>query len=1495
MVTQQELRHQAELRQQGIQGTITRRQQLQAQQELQKLEAEEQQKQLEAQKQEQQFKQSLQTHRKQGGDYIWERKGKHFERLTTEQIDYLKSRGYRMRETAHDVRFWKPKNYFAGDGIRRVITQTGKEYFVSAAEAIPEIKKGLERREVKLVETAYGTMALKPEVAFVATKPTRGMKKEALYRLPSGEYTIAPPSTPTIHNIEELHAFQKNVALSPAYYQIIPTPDIKGYEVTLKSGATYSVGYGKLAEFQVSQKDITGSKITSIKVIPKEIQPSVIPTIGLPTTTTAIAKPTGEKVTLAKGAEAVLVGVNPFAILGGILKGTEWVGEQLTKISPYTSNIGWDIKQTSIGLSEYIAKGDIFGTGEAAKAIVKAEELERMRLAKAPFGIFTYTEAEPAKLPGEEVLTLKTPGPFGIITTTPLKGEERMTGRLELRPMTPEEMTLAAPIYAPEVIQRMTKKEFEDYVTRRTTQTEVKLRPEMEKSAQEEAQKTFETIYSPKISNEVGALDRTDKNYESKVNAIYEKYKNEFMNKEGKTITRKWSNLFAQEMDYQLTPEFKSEAVKRETELKRLLDKATWAAGIEVSLVKTVMDFPIYYGIYSIGRAFVEGFPRVALAATPLYVASFGAQIPSLIQSFKVAPEATAIQIGGQILAFKLGWAGAKGAPPMTAEELGLFGRLLGGAETLLGKTPVGKFYDWMQQKYVERQMKKVEIEERQVPGYVEKRLRETAPKYFERSPEMEQKLKAMGFEPDEFKRPAGQEIVYRKLTESPNAQNIKFLTEDMITFKVGNRQFIARLEGIGKEVVPNIERMTGEQIKQDYLKYGVKATVYEITKADGSAIGKKWWFEATKEKFTVQLDAPRHGIIKVNEQFFDMPGFEKLSFERKLAYFQEKATQVYNKKPIEFKYTAEVLKRKEFAGAMAISQGEIPLKEFIKKYPYISPEGLPKTIKVGDILIPQTNQYIQGKLIRTTMPNQIAISLGHEKAHFFYQEIKNILPSQFQEEIIVDTMQKQFTTVSAQWVHKGMIKEIDVSFLRELLGEEGRIGLGKAISKVSLIESGTGRTITTKEIVTTLQRQYTIGERVFVTGITTEYAPGKPFEQAILKLGEEGIVQAKGIVPTRAEMAVAKPKAVTAGILGKYTQEEVGLVVPKPSETIIGLGGEEILVTREMWTGIKAGLDITQAKAVISKIYAGPTPATIQPTFPGFTFTGKTFIEAKGGQLLMPPTIPSTPIKPLFLTGPKLTGFELAIGTVKGGLIRDIAASIISENWLGAYTAMPRGYLPNVLILQREEAKLRFEIKPATLQIQAPKFAQALVTTTSEMTSLGLKAGQVQIQVPQQPQVQIPKPKWPQVQIEIPLIPLIELLTLETEIPKISKEMKGKKKIKGWITMVKKKGKYQPISQELPRHKAIQLGERVVLTTLAASFKIKKSKKEIEEEDKQYMPSPEQFRTYKITKGKPIQLEDEWIERKTHRLKPRAVWGPVQRARAQYGYKHAPRKQKWF
>jgi hypothetical protein len=95
---------------------------------------------------------------------------------------------------------------------------------------------------------------------------------------------------------------------------------------------------------------------------------------------------------------------------------------------------------------------------------------------------------------------------------------------------------------------------------------------------------------------------------------------------------------------------------------------------------------------------------------------------------------------------------------------------------------------------------------------------------------------------------------------------------------------------------------------------------------------------------------------------------------------------------------------------------------------------------------------------------------------------------------------------------------------------------------------------------------------------------------------------------------------------------------------------------------------------------------------------------------------------------------------------------------------------------------------------------------------------------------------------------------------------------------LIKRSGKWKPIGKPLYKGEAIRAGERVTRQTLAATFKVVPTKLRVKA-GVPYKPS-EEFRTFKIERGKRVPLVDTFIQERKYRLSARSEVSEIQKAR---------------
>lgn len=101
-----------------------------------------------------------------------------------------------------------------------------------------------------------------------------------------------------------------------------------------------------------------------------------------------------------------------------------------------------------------------------------------------------------------------------------------------------------------------------------------------------------------------------------------------------------------------------------------------------------------------------------------------------------------------------------------------------------------------------------------------------------------------------------------------------------------------------------------------------------------------------------------------------------------------------------------------------------------------------------------------------------------------------------------------------------------------------------------------------------------------------------------------------------------------------------------------------------------------------------------------------------------------------------------------------------------------------------------------------------------------------------------------------------------------------------GYVTLIKRYGRYTPLKGLREKGLALEYGELVAKKTLAASFKVVKADKLINAKATTYKPD-RLFRGYRIKEGKKLKLNDEFIQRLGKRLSSRYEVRAIQAARA--------------
>jgi hypothetical protein len=185
---------------------------------------------------------------------------------------------------------------------------------------------------------------------------------------------------------------------------------------------------------------------------------------------------------------------------------------------------------------------------------------------------------------------------------------------------------------------------------------------------------------------------------------------------------------------------------------------------------------------------------------------------------------------------------------------------------------------------------------------------------------------------------------------------------------------------------------------------------------------------------------------------------------------------------------------------------------------------------------------------------------------------------------------------------------------------------------------------------------------------------------------------------------------------------------------------------------------------------------------------------------------------------------------------------------------------LQKVLILQKQVQLEKQVQKQVEKSVQKTALAKAIVMTTPF--------------TPMTPPTITPPPT---------IIPFIE--PPFTSKIKISKGMKAK--LKAYQLFIKEKGQYKAIGKAQPRGKAIKLGATITKQRLSSTFKVAPTKQEVSGFDINFQPSPQEFRSYKIVKGKQVPMQDTWIELRTKRLTTRGEKQAFKIAKRQKGGKN--------
>ena len=146
---------------------------------------------------------------------------------------------------------------------------------------------------------------------------------------------------------------------------------------------------------------------------------------------------------------------------------------------------------------------------------------------------------------------------------------------------------------------------------------------------------------------------------------------------------------------------------------------------------------------------------------------------------------------------------------------------------------------------------------------------------------------------------------------------------------------------------------------------------------------------------------------------------------------------------------------------------------------------------------------------------------------------------------------------------------------------------------------------------------------------------------------------------------------------------------------------------------------------------------------------------------------------------------------------------------------------------------------------------------------------------VPKYPTPKYPTPKYP-----VPKYPTPKIPSSQRKPDKILEKLKVSRLYKLFL---KRKGKYQAVNKLLTKGEALELGAKITTSNLGATFKVAPTSKFTTRVSKQYQPSKEQFRTYRIVKGKRVALKDEFIQRASKRLSSKSEVSEILRSKRKW------------
>jgi hypothetical protein len=201
----------------------------------------------------------------------------------------------------------------------------------------------------------------------------------------------------------------------------------------------------------------------------------------------------------------------------------------------------------------------------------------------------------------------------------------------------------------------------------------------------------------------------------------------------------------------------------------------------------------------------------------------------------------------------------------------------------------------------------------------------------------------------------------------------------------------------------------------------------------------------------------------------------------------------------------------------------------------------------------------------------------------------------------------------------------------------------------------------------------------------------------------------------------------------------------------------------------------------------------------------------------------------------------------------------------------------------EKEEEAQRARLRQKAFETQALKQPQLEAIVPSQKMIQPQAFGQPQSFVQPQLLAQVQFLAQPQVlkqpQVMKPIVAVVTPVVKISETEKKRRQRIKRELVRGFATLVKRRGKFFQFGRVTTRGEAIRKGERYVRATLGATFKII-PRGHVYRVGRDYKPSPKVFREYKIRRGRKIPLEETWIQKAKHRLSSPSEVREIQFAR---------------